>query len=302
MQSLCIVSLAPRWSLCFLLSFPNINGLSHISRFPDGCHVCMLFVLGRRNVVLPPFPKRFACPIRIPRMPHSFIAILRWWSCFGCGFLTVVKFRCLRATSGFRGRIVGVRILLRIDVGLLIHRLQRIVAVGLRLLHLRFGGYVHLDRRCFVNAPTWTILQMSATRPLIVSRVRSSSAAAASSSQPSSASACGRAASAAPALRSAPGTGASTAPSGRPRDQSVRPSFGFLRTAGSFAPRSPSSAAVRPSQPTKGTEGPRGGASVPLIGCASRSSSSQRATGWPLTFACWPEITRQENPIEAGLR
>ena len=81
-------------------------------------------------------------------------------SCCGVGgglvFFTGVKFRCLPTWSGFRGRNVGLRFLLH--VGLLV--LLRNVVVRVQVLHIRFGGYIHLDRGCFVNSPTWIIFQM----------------------------------------------------------------------------------------------------------------------------------------------
>ena len=108
-------------------------------------------------MVFPPFPKRFAWPIRIPRISHDFIVILRWWRWFGCGFLTLVRFCCVRATSGFCHWCFGLSLLLH--VRLFFIGFQNVVA-RFQFLYIRFGGCVHLHRRWFLNSPTWTILQM----------------------------------------------------------------------------------------------------------------------------------------------
>ena len=129
---------------------------SQVFRYPNDCHICIIFVLGLQNVVFPPFPKYFAWPIRVPRIVHGFIAILRWWRWFRCGFLTMIKFPYLPATSGFCSRYVGLRIFLHV---MLLIGLPN-VAACVQVFHIRFGRYVHLDRGYFVNYPTWTILQM----------------------------------------------------------------------------------------------------------------------------------------------
>ena len=86
-----------------LVCITQFNWLSQFSRFPNNCHICMLFISGWQNVVLPPSPKRFVRPICILRIARGFIAILRCWMWFGCDFFTMVKFWCFPTMSGFCG-------------------------------------------------------------------------------------------------------------------------------------------------------------------------------------------------------
>ena len=86
-------------------------------------------------MILPPFSKQFACPIRISRIAHSFIAILLCWRWLGCRFLTGVKFQCVTTMSGFCGWNIALCFVpnVGLQIGL------KNILVSLQLLHVRFG-------------------------------------------------------------------------------------------------------------------------------------------------------------------